>query len=113
MRVCAYVRDADATMSSARIQAGQRRVEAELGNESRAAPIRHQTGRIDRRDGTRPTECGSVVAGEDVAIGLRQVGVVITQVKLDRLIADGETYVPGPVIRQFYSTGKGRHSVES
>src|SRR5215472_4498433 len=43
-------------------QPGERHIKGELCDESRATPIRHQTGRIDWRDRTWPAERNELAA---------------------------------------------------
>src|SRR5262245_9544293 len=66
-------------------------VELEGGDERGAAPLRSIAG--ERNDGIR-------IAGQDVALDLRQVGVVVAQIQGEYLPGEGETDVPGRVVGQ-------------
>src|SRR5690349_2204013 len=69
------------------LQAGQRCVDRELGDEGRAAPVGRRATRIDRR---AEHARGRMVAGEGVAVTLVQVGVVIAEVEREDLVGQAE-----------------------
>ena len=62
----------------------------------------HTTGR---------ERCG-LVAGEDAAFRLRQVGVVVAQVKRERFPAEGEADIPGQIAGVGNTARESRNGIE-
>src|SRR5262245_1685532 len=67
--------------------------EPELRDERGAAPARHETQGISYRVDAS-AGCGIGIAGEDEAILLRQVGVVVAQVEIEDRAAEGHAGIP-------------------
>ena len=89
----------------------QRGGDRKLGDEGGAAPVGAKTtgilrGHIARR------ERRSLVAGEDVALRLGQVGIVIAQIQREHLPGKGEAGVPIQIARVGDTSGKRRHRIE-
>ena len=72
-------------------------VSRELGDEGRAAPVGADAGWIDRV-AVPAAVVGGEVAGEGVAIALRQVGVGVAQVEGEHLVGEADADVPGVVV---------------
>src|SRR5262245_23049341 len=66
-------------LASDLLQAAERKIGRELGDEARAAPVRAKASRIDRGDIAYPA--GGEIAGERVAVTLAEIGVVVTQIE--------------------------------
>src|SRR5215831_14510567 len=74
-----------------------RQVKRELGDAGGTAPVGAETAGVDRREAA--AEPSGVVAGEGVAITLREIGVVVAQIKREHLVGEAKTYVPSVVAR--------------
>ena len=59
-------------------------------------------GDVDGRAGT-----GGVIAGEGVAIALRQVGVGVTKIQREHLVGEADADVPGVVVGYLMPNGNG------
>ena len=81
-----------------------RQVEGELGDKGRSAPVRAKAARIDGCDVAEAEGC-PLIAGEDVAIRSRQIGVGVAQVEREDLVGEGQPRVPGVVFRQLNAVG--------
>src|SRR6516165_7092987 len=74
-----------------------REVGRELGHAHRAAPVGAEAAGVDRRDVGWAEAGGAVVAGEGVAIALRQIRVVVTQIQREDLVGEADADVPGVI----------------
>src|SRR5215471_8777280 len=67
-------------------------INRELGDESRAAPVRAKSTGIDRREGA--VEPRILSARKRVTVALVQIGVVVAQVERELLPGEGEAGIP-------------------
>src|SRR5262245_55627317 len=70
----------------------RRQVELAGHHEGGAAPVGAEAARIDRAEAAR--ELGGVIAGERVAVGLAQVGLVVAEVEGEHALGDADAQVP-------------------
>src|SRR5262249_55532006 len=81
---------------AALLQIGYRgQVELAGHHVGRSAPIRAEAARIDRTEVAEIPR--RVIAGEGIAVGLAQVGVVVAEVEREDALGDAEADVPGGV----------------
>src|ERR1700742_2682024 len=89
-------RDRLSSSLSRLLQAAERQVSRELGDEGRTAPGRAGTARIDRGHIARAR--GARIAGEGVAITLVHVRVRVAQIESEHLPSEADADVPGIVL---------------
>src|SRR5215469_6929215 len=78
--------------------------EGQLGDKGRAAPIGAEPARVQVGD-VRSAEGGGVIAVEDVALRLGEVGVVVAQVERKRLVSEAHADIPGPIALVWHAIG--------
>ena len=84
----------------------------QLGNEGGAAPVGGLTARILRCHAAGGGERCRLVAGEDVALRLGEVRIVVAQIERECLPGKGEADVPGRIARVGDAARKGRDGIE-
>src|SRR5262249_3613892 len=78
--------------------------EGQLGDEGCIAPIGGQPSRVQVGDAPW-VKCRGVIADKHVALGLRQIRIVVAQVERKRLVGEAYADVPGPVALVRHATG--------
>src|SRR5216683_2394319 len=94
------------------LQVGHRgQVSRELGNAGCATPVRTERSRavagIDRGYEARARVGGAVIAGEGVAIALREVRVGVAQIEREDLVGKADADIPGVVAGLRNAVGEG------
>src|SRR5215472_6740489 len=90
-------------------------INRELCNESRAAPVRAKSARIDRCEGA--VEPSILSARKRVTIALVQIGVIVAQVERELLPGEGEAGIPvrvalvGHAANQRIKASSWKHSI--
>src|SRR6185437_17148907 len=88
------------------LQAAEREIGRQFGDEGLSTPVRARAARIDRRDVTRTRSAR--IAGEGVAIALVQIGAGVAQIDGEHLVGEPDTDVPRIVVFVRNAVGKGR-----
>src|SRR5262249_6775909 len=81
--------------------------EPEFADQGRTAPVRNATFRVRNRV-YAPAEPSVEIAGEDKALFLGKICIVIAQVEMQVFLREGYAYVPIQICRQWKAAQRGR-----